>query len=141
MELKDCETVRRQLSAMLDGELDTADEAAVAKHLDACPLCLKEWRQLRALDHALKELAAPVPLGMPEAVLARIRPRRRYLWQTVALAASLVVGISLGGAMAHKFYPGAMVSETASLEAFNDFPQGSLGTILASYQPEEGNGL
>jgi hypothetical protein len=31
-------------------------------------------------------------------------------------------------------------AEVASLEVFHDFPQGSLGAVVASYQPEEGNG-
>ena len=71
-------------------------------------------------------------------------PRRRQWWQSVALAACLVLGIALGGSMARTFYGPAAASHTeaevASLEVFQDFPQGSLGTIVASYQPEEGNG-
>jgi len=46
--------------------------------------------------------------------------------------------------MARTFYGGATPNETgaevASLEVFHDFPQGSLGAVVASYQPEEGNG-
>jgi hypothetical protein len=46
--------------------------------------------------------------------------------------------------MARTFYGGATPNEAgaevASLEVFNDFPQGSLGAVVASYQPEEGNG-
>jgi hypothetical protein len=65
-------------------------------------------------------------------------------WQSAALAACLVLGIALGGTMARSFYSGASPSETgaevASLEVFHDFPQGSLGAVVASYQPEEGNG-
>ena len=61
----------------------------------------------------------------------------------VAMAASLVLGMVLGGSVARDFYPLAPengVAEVATLQDFDDFPQGSLGTILASYQPEEGNG-
>lgn len=140
----DCNVVRRQFSAMLDGELDGAIQAAVADHLKVCPACFQEWEQLAALDQAIESLFAPLPPGIPEAVVARIQPRHRSGWQSLALAASLVLGISLGGTMAHKFYPfltpNGTGTEVAALETFNDFPQGSLGTILASYQPEEGNG-
>jgi hypothetical protein len=56
----------------------------------------------------------------------------------------LVLGIALGGTMARSFYGGAAPNEAgaevASLEVFHDFPQGSLGAVVASYQPEEGNG-
>src|SRR3989339_598451 len=54
------------------------------------------------------------------------------------------LGVALGGTMARTFYGGATPdeagAEVASLEAFHDFPPGSLGAIVASYQPEEGNG-
>ena len=141
----ECQEVRQQLSAWLDDELDNAAGVALAAHLDRCEACRKEWRRLTALESALSNLAAPVPSGLAEKVLARMRPpRRRQWWQTVALAACLVLGIGLGCTMARSFYapaasndPGA---EVASLEVFQDFPQGSLGTVVASYQPDEGNG-
>jgi anti-sigma factor RsiW len=142
----ECQEVREQLSAWLDDELDQAAGAALAAHLHQCAACRQEWRELTALDAALGRLAAPVPKGLAEKVLARTRPpRRQAWWQSVALAACLVLGIALGGTMARSFYtPATAVSESgmevASLEVFHDFPQGSLGTVLASYQSEEGNG-
>ena len=46
--------------------------------------------------------------------------------------------------MATSFYapaaPQGTVSETANFDVFQDFPQGSLGTIVASYQPDDDNG-
>ena len=113
--------------------------------LQGCAACREEWRQLKALDAALGNLAAPVPMGLAEKVAAKVRrPRRRSGWQAVALAACLVLGIALGGTMARSFYGGATPNEAgaevASLEVFHDFPQGSLGAVVASYQPEEGNG-
>ena len=100
---------------------------------------------LTALDAALGSLAAPAPRGLAEKVAAKVRrPRRRSWWQAAALAACLVLGIALGGTMARGFYGGAAANEAgeevASLEVFHDFPQGSLGAVVASYQPEEGNG-
>jgi hypothetical protein len=99
---------------------------------------------LTALDAALGDLKSPVPPYLVERVLARLPRRRLSWWQSLALAASLVLGIILGGAVARDFYPqpreNLAATEVASLEAFHDFPQGSLGTVLASYQGEEGNG-
>jgi anti-sigma factor RsiW len=141
----ECQEVQAQLSAWLDGELAEAAGTALAVHLQKCAACRREWRELTALDAALDRLAAPVPLGLAEKVLDRLRPpRRRQWWQSVALAACLVLGIALGGTMARVFYvpaaPNGAGADVASLEVFHDFPQGSLGTVVASYQSEEGNG-
>jgi hypothetical protein len=71
-------------------------------------------------------------------------PWDRRGWQSAALAACLVLGIALGGTLARGFYGTATTSETgtevASLEVFRDFPQGSLGAVVASYQPDDSNG-
>ena len=141
----ECQAVKEQLSAWLDQELDADVEAALAAHLDRCEACRREWRQLMALDAALGNLAAPVPLGLAEKVAAEVRrPRRRQGWQSAALAACLILGIALGGTVARSYYGTAAPTETgaevASLEVFHDFPQGSLGAVVASYQPDEGNG-
>ena len=141
----ECQAIKEQLSAWLDQELDADAEAVLTAHLEGCESCRREWRKLRALDAALSDLAAPVPAGLADKVLATLaRPRRRQGWQSVALAACLVLGIALGGTVARSFYSTTAPSETgaevASLEVFHDFPQGSLGAVVASYQPEEGNG-
>jgi anti-sigma factor RsiW len=142
----ECQEVREQLSAWLDDELDAATRAAVAAHVDRCEACQREWCKLRALEVALGDLAVPAPPGLAAKVLARVKPPRRRPWvQSLALAACLVLGIALGGGMARTFYttaavPNATASDVASLDAFQDFPQGSLGTIVASYQPDATNG-
>jgi predicted anti-sigma-YlaC factor YlaD len=141
----ECQTVKAQLSAWLDDELSEAAEALLSAHLEGCEACRSEWRQLAALDAALGNLAVPVPTGLAEKVAAKVRrPRRRQGWQSVALAACLVLGIALGGTVARSFYspatPTEAGAEVASLEVFHDFPQGSLGAMVASYQPEEENG-
>jgi predicted anti-sigma-YlaC factor YlaD len=141
----ECQKVKEQLSAWLDQELDADAEAVLTAHLAGCAACRREWRQLRALDAALSDLVAPGPLGLAERVAAQVRrPRRRQGWQSAALAACLLLGIALGGTVARSFYGTAALSDTgtevASLEVFHDFPQGSLGAVVASYQPEEGEG-
>jgi anti-sigma factor RsiW len=140
-----CHEVQDLLSAWLDGELPEAVGADLTDHVARCETCRREWLQLRALDAALDNLAAPVPPGLEEKVTARMRrPPRRPGWQSAALAACLVLGIVLGGSLARSFHGTAAATgngtEVASLEVFHDFPRGSLGTVVASYQPEEGNG-
>ena len=141
----ECQAVKAQLSAWLDHELSEAAGAMLTAHLNSCEACRREWRQLTALDAALSNLTAPVPMGLAEKVVATLRrPRRRQGWQSAALAACLILGIALGGTVARSFYgaatPNEAGAEVASLEDFHDFPLGSLGAVVASYQPEEGNG-
>jgi anti-sigma factor RsiW len=42
-----CSAAREALDALLDGELDAAEEAEVLVHLDACPDCTAELAELR----------------------------------------------------------------------------------------------
>jgi anti-sigma factor RsiW len=144
-----CQEVGERLSAWLDRELPPAEHDGIAAHLEGCAGCRRELARLRALEAALGKLAAPVPPRVAEKVAARLKERqvardRRPWWQSLALAASLVLGIYLGGTLARDFYPlsqeNGFGTEVASLEAFHDFPQGSMGLILASYQEDEGNG-
>jgi anti-sigma factor RsiW len=140
-----CPEVQERLSAWLDGELEETWLAALSAHLEVCAPCRRELAQLQALDAVLGDLPAPAPLYLADRVLARLaRPPRRW-WQSLALAATLVMGLTLGGALARNFYPMAPANgdgaEMAALEDFQDFPEGSLGAVLASYHPEEGNGL
>lgn len=141
----ECQAIQAQLSAWLDDELSEAAGAMLTAHLTRCEACRREWRRLKALDAALGNLAAPAPLGLAEKVAAKVRrPQRWSGLQAIALAACLVLGIALGGTMARTFHigttPDEAGAEVASLEVFHDFPQGSLGAMVASYQPEEGNG-
>ncbi len=144
-----CPEVLERLSAWLDGELAGPEHDLVAAHLDVCGGCRRELARLRALDAALGNMTAPAPSDLAAKVLARLpqAPQSRPWWQSMALAASLVLGLVLGGTVARDFYPQASplapasgTAEVASFQDFHDFPQGSLGTLLASYQPEEGNG-
>lgn len=139
--------VRERLSAWLDGELSAAERREVAAHLEVCEECRRELALLTRLDAALGHLDAAVPPGLAERVLDRLQPRRRYWWQSLALAASLLLGIVLGGTLARDFYPYQTAAngtgEVLALEEFNDFPQGSLGAVMVSYQmdqTEESNG-
>jgi anti-sigma factor RsiW len=140
-----CLEVQDKLSAWLDAELAPEVMLQVERHLESCTDCRRELALLTALDQALGSLTVPVPAGLPEKVQARLAQPSRRWWQHLALAASLVLGIYLGGTLARDFYsqpqsPSGLSTEVASLEAFHDFPQGSMGMILASYQEDEGNG-
>ncbi len=133
--------VRERLSAYLDGELSEDERREVAAHLEGCEECRRELAVLTRLDAVLGRLEAEAPPRLAERVLERLQPRRRYWWQSLALAASLLLGIVLGGTLARDFYPYQAVTsgggEDLALEEFNDFPQGSLGAVMVSYQTDQ----
>lgn len=53
-----CENVTERLGALLDGELDAAEEAAVRAHVEDCPRCAAELDGLERLNQLLGALAA-----------------------------------------------------------------------------------
>lgn len=50
----DCSRTRGRLHAHLDGEIDATTDAAVCRHLEACPLCRKEYLAYQQLGFAVR---------------------------------------------------------------------------------------
>jgi hypothetical protein len=126
---RDCEGVRRQLSAFHDEELPVGERIAIATHLQDCLGCALEAEDIRLIGTALRERASAVqigwhaePSGMPSEVLARVRAEReesfvrraakvfddpQRLWATggavvaSTVCALLVVGTLAGAARDH----------------------------------------
>lgn len=137
---QECNRIRENLSAWLDGELPEEESREVAGHLAQCADCRREAVRLERLDALLESLAAPVPAGLSDRILARVR-RPRPRWLSLALAASIVMGLFLGGMLARDLYlPPEAGVDSIALEEFHDSPRGSLGAVMVSYQMEEGNG-
>ena len=94
---------------------------------------------LKRLDGALAGLEAPVPRDLAAQVRRRL-PRPASPWiQSFALAACLVLGIFLGNSLTGTLFPAAtngITNDVATLEIFQDYPQGSMGGAF-SYQGEE----
>jgi hypothetical protein len=61
MTLLTCSAVRRRLAAFYDRELPIADLIAVESHLQDCPPCARELRELASIGDALRLAAAPGP--------------------------------------------------------------------------------
>ncbi len=138
-----CRDIQERFSAYLDGELPTAQEAAVARHLEDCESCRREfqvWQQLWAmLDEPVK-----APADLQARVLARLAPRRSPWWQQLALAASLLVGIFVGGSLGLEVHHTLLMLQSQDAqEAWEEFapePAHSLSGLLAGHDLENGNG-
>jgi hypothetical protein len=90
------------LSAFLDGELSTADQAAVEDHLRECAACAHELEELAAVDAFAREIPVPAPAGYFEELPGRVRARvrrparvpRLAVWAAAAAAAVMAVTVT-----------------------------------------------
>jgi len=94
------------LSALLDGELDHAEQAAVENHLRACGACRALLGDLRRLAEATRmEPAPPIPADMGARIRRRLRadaaparPARRRVWLSpfpLGAVAGLLVAVAI----------------------------------------------
>ena len=77
MTLLTCAAVLRRLQSFHDGELPVCDTIAVESHVQGCPPCARELRELRSLGDLLRASAAPAPpddwTGLQPGVISRMR--------------------------------------------------------------------
>ena len=91
--------VTDRLSAYLDGALDARDLERVQAHVEACPACLREYEELRALRGLLRNLRAPeATAGFADRLHWRLareatRPRRSSLRDILSAPVPLRVAV------------------------------------------------
>lgn len=81
-----CESVREQLGAYVDGELDPADRAIVSSHLDMCARCSDAVEAIREIGDRLRQHEPVLPEPRPLASLAastigRVRAEESQSWR------------------------------------------------------------
>lgn len=90
-----CESARRLLEFARPGarELESADLAALERHLAECAACDKLHRAQQRDDERLSTAmqAVPVPAGGRASALARLKSARTVWWRTRLLGATAVV--------------------------------------------------
>lgn len=97
-----CSDAREALDALLDGELDAAEEQALRVHLEACAGCDRELDDLRAWHGTIGgALAAeePDPAAVAESrrdILAALSGSMRRRVPLARLSALLAIGLSVG---------------------------------------------
>lgn len=109
-----CDEIRNEFSALLDGELEAKIRAQAEQHLAGCPECRRALEQMKQVDVLYRGLAPQMaPEGFEKGVRARIaashavaprtvRPiwRRWYAWVPAVAAVALVVFIGIPRASA-----------------------------------------
>lgn len=63
---------QEQIEALLDGELTGPEGDAVLAHLRDCPGCRSYYRQLLAMEQALRADTAPVPEDLLPDIMGRV---------------------------------------------------------------------
>ena len=139
----ECRKIQEYFSAYLDGELSEVQEELVSRHLELCPRCRREYQAWQQLWDALAAAPVHAPHDLATQVLARLPGQSQPWWRNLALAASLLLGIFLGGKLGLEMYqtilPGQMDSAQLTWEGFEEAPANSLGAMLVSYDLENGN--
>jgi anti-sigma factor RsiW len=94
-----CHEIGRLLNPYIDNELDLPASAEVSEHVEMCPACkhrLAELESIRRLVQSLPCYTAPERLRVAVAIKRRWRVAPRML----ALAAGIVMAVSLGAGLA-----------------------------------------
>jgi anti-sigma factor RsiW len=84
MTLLTCAAVRRRLHAFYDGELAVTELIAIRSHVEDCPPCAHDVRELRDVGEALRLAAAPGPsddwAGLRQGVISRMTAEAHESW-------------------------------------------------------------
>lgn len=97
---------QEQIEALLDGELTGPERDAVLAHLRDCPGCRSYYRQLLAMEQALRADTAPVPEDLLPDIMNRVHTtsqrRRRQPWLRAAMGMAACLVVVLGIYLVHQ---------------------------------------
>lgn len=97
---------QEQIEALLDGELTGPEGDAVLAHLRDCPGCRSYYRQLLAMEQALRADTAPVPEDLLPDIMNRVHTtsqrRRRQPWLRAAMGMAACLVVVLGIYLVHQ---------------------------------------
>lgn len=91
MTLLTCAAVRRRLQAFYDRELPVREQIAIESHVQDCPPCARDLRDVQVVGDALRMAAAPGPAddwtGLQPGVISRMRAEAHESWAARAARA------------------------------------------------------
>lgn len=152
----DCDSIRDELDAFVDGELRGAELRRVADHLETCRRCAEEVETRQTLGGLIRDSVADgyrhsIPGGLAAGVVARVRAESYFSWRAAAGRAVedwhwVIVG---GGAVAATFVSmlfcsalflfGATAPEQGSLASLGTNLLNSSGSLYAEVSQPGGN--
>lgn len=96
-----CETMPDLIQALIDGEINAADEARLQAHLQTCAQCRTRLSNERRLNAQIASLAEEPPAGMTAEIMRRIaaEPRKKrpsHFWGGMAVAAAAALLLLVG---------------------------------------------
>jgi len=106
----DCDFIRDQLDAFVDGELRGAELRHVAAHIETCRRCTEEVETRQTIGGLIRESVADgyhhsIPAGLSAGVVARVRAESYFSWRGVLSRAvedwhwAIVGGGAVGGTL------------------------------------------
>lgn len=92
-----CNEVGELLSALLDGELSSSEEQDLLRHVQVCPVCSKEFRDLQRLEDMMSKVCLP---DLPDAaweehwscLYNKLERRMGYLFTGIGITLLLIYG-------------------------------------------------
>ena len=104
-----CERAMQWISLDLDGELSQLEQAALARHVDACDRCREVTTEVSAFTQLIRaaplvELERPVAVAAPRRARAQVARRAAVSLAFAALAGVAALGgivLTSGGTNAH----------------------------------------
>jgi len=131
-----CEGQLEALSALLDGELDAAEELELRRHLDACEAC-QAWRaQLDGLSAAVARSIGRE--RAPRQLALRLRAGRieRPSWRRRAAGGVVVAAVALAAVVLLGRTSPEGASATALVEDHQRFTSGASALAVPSSDPD-----
>ncbi|MBI4333877.1 MAG: zf-HC2 domain-containing protein [Chloroflexi bacterium] len=137
-EKQDCQEVREQLSAYMDGQLTPSEKGSIDRHLASCQPCQEELASLRATKNVLSlmpSVATPRSFAIVSYRPARRAPAFSLLRLATAAAAFLLVLVGLGDFWG--VYPRVPLPAPASppVAAATPAPEATPAPVVATPEP------
>lgn len=118
-----------RLIQYLEKSLPADESAAVEKHLNSCPDCLRDLTDLYGLKSDIEKQPQPEPdpvwIEKAHSLYPPARQRPIYPWVMTALAALLLIGLLI-------WYPG---SDGPTVEQYRNFAS---SLLIATEMPQDG---
>ena len=114
-----CDATQQRLPAYGDNELSVETALEVEQHLRGCLQCRARLEQQHRFAHAVGQLypRAALPPGLEERIRRRLRPTPRRSWMTtLALAASLLLGLAMLWSLTRRGAPTAPAPVVAAAQ-------------------------